>query len=185
MENAEWAELCQRQGSVTDGLVIRNRQRALRVDRRRLAQITRALLAEIFPGQRYEVGIYLVGVAEITRLNEQFVRHRGPTDVITFDYRTSGEESETAPVEGRAGSGTVVQAEIFICLEEAVTQARRWRSTWPRELVRYVTHGLLHLRGFDDLRAAARRRMKLEEGRLVRRMCRRFEVASDVKTLKR
>ena len=40
----------------------------------------------------------------------------------------------------------------FVCLDEAVRQARRFHTTWQSELVRYVVHGVLHLLGYDDQR---------------------------------
>ena len=99
----------------------------------------------------------------MTSLNESFLHHKGPTDVITFDY------SETGPAdEGIFG-------EIFICVDQAVSQARRFRTTWQSELVRYLVHGLLHLCGYDDLRATSRCEMKIAEDRLVRQLADRFD----------
>ena len=59
-------------------------------------------------------------------------------------------------------------------MDEAIAQARRFRSTWQSELVRYLIHGILHLRGFDDLRHSDRRKMKREESRLLRLLARQF-----------
>ena len=67
-----------------------------------------------------------------------------------------------------------LHGELFICVDEAIRQARRFRTTWQSELVRYVVHGVLHLLGHDDHHAADRRKMKREENRLVRLMARRF-----------
>ena len=77
----------------------------------------------------------------------------------------------------RAGVKRCLEGELFICLDDAVKQAREFRTTWQEELARYVIHGLLHLRGFDDLEPAARRVMKRHENRLVRRAGRKFPLA--------
>jgi len=69
-----------------------------------------------------------------------------------------------------------LHGEVFVCLDEAVTQARRFRVTWQSELVRYVVHGVLHLLGYDDLNPRARRRMKAAENRLMRRLARQFAI---------
>ena len=71
----------------------------------------------------------------------------------------------------------VLHGEIFICVDEAVVQARRFRASWQSELVRYVIHGVLHLRGFDDLHPAGRRKMKREEDRLLREIALRFALS--------
>jgi probable rRNA maturation factor len=57
-----------------------------------------------------------------------------------------------------------------------MTQARQFRTSWQSELVRYIIHGVLHLRGFDDIRPADRRKMKREENRLLRAAGRLFRL---------
>jgi rRNA maturation RNase YbeY len=104
-----------------------------------------------------------VDAPESTRLNEKFLQHRGSTDVITFDY-------------GDASEPDLLSGEIFVCLDEAVKQARRFRTSWQSELVRYVVHGILHLCGYDDRKPRARRTMKREEDRLVKQLTARFAV---------
>jgi probable rRNA maturation factor len=147
---------------VSGSLVLGNRQCTRAIDLRCMRKILTELLEE-WPGQPdYDLGIHLVSASEMARLNESFLRHQGPTDVITFDY---AERSEPR-----------LHGEILICMDVAVDQARRYRTSWTSELLRYAIHGLLHLQGFDDRRAAARRRMKGVENRLVRRWKRRAEL---------
>lgn len=109
----------------------------------------------------------------MTRLNETFVHHQGCTDVITFDY------TETPGDNRKRGSVTEngINAEIFVCLDEAVRQARRFQTTWQNELTRYIIHGLLHLQGYDDATAIKRRRMKREEDRWVTDIARHFALS--------
>ena len=126
-----------------------------------LRRVAQALLHDAQPDGTFDLGIYLVAAPEMTRLNETFLRHEGSTDVITFNYT----ESRDQPC---------LHGEIFICLDEAATQARRFRTTWQSELVRYVVHGVLHLLGYDDRDSRARRRMKAAEDALVRRLARQF-----------
>ncbi len=85
----------------------------------------------------YELGVHLIGAGEMARLNETFLGHEGSTDVITFNHR------EGAP----AGK---LYGEIFICVDDALVQARRFRVWWQAEVARYLVHGLLHLEGWDD-----------------------------------
>jgi probable rRNA maturation factor len=160
-----------------------NRQRARAVDARMLRRIVTTLLGELLQISRADLGICLVATPEMAKLNETFLRHKGPTDVITFDY--AGKEEQTSGLSQNSrtevGDGQdarpALHGEIFVCVEEAVIQARRFRTSWQSELVRYAVHGLLHLRGFDDRHPAARRKMKREENRLLRRLSRRFCLA--------
>jgi len=147
---------------VTRQLTVRNRVRHYRVDLRLLRRIIQRLLAEFTARMVMDLGIYLVGEPEMIRLNETFVRHRGSTDVITFDYSDPDEAL-------RSG-------EIFVCLDEARIQASRFGTTWQHELVRYIVHGLLHLNGYDDRRSRERDRMKQRENRLVRAISEEFHI---------
>src|SRR5439155_4782764 len=67
-----------------------------------------------------------------------------------------------------------LHGEIFICIDDAVKQARQFRTTWQSELVRYLTHGVLHAVGYDDLTPADRCVMKREENRLLGMLSRQF-----------
>jgi len=144
---------------VTHSLLVKNRQKTRPANTRELASLTRALLRAHLRRGSYDLTIYVVDAEEMTQLNERFLSHRGSTDVITFDYQ---EPSCSSDLHG----------EIFICMDEALIQARRFRTTWRTELIRYIVHGILHLCGFDDHQAAARRKLKHEENRLVRLLLR-------------
>lgn len=146
-------------------LTIRNRQRLRAVNGRLLRRMARAVLTEHLAVASVELGITLVGAAEMARVNWQFLQHEGSTDVITFDH-TEGQDSRRKATE----PGRQICGELYVCVDDAVAQARRFRTTWQAEVVRYVVHGILHLCGHDDHRAAARRVMKREENRLVRRL---------------
>ena len=128
---------------------------------RLLRRIVQALLRDTKVAERSDLGVYLVAAPEMTRLNETFLQHKGSTDVITFNY--------AEPLGQRCLHG-----EIFVCLDEALCQARRFHTTWQSELVRYVVHGVLHLLGHDDQSPAARRHMRVAEDALVRRLAREF-----------
>jgi rRNA maturation RNase YbeY len=141
---------------------MRNRQRTRSLNARRLRQIASVLLSDLLPIPNFDLGINLVDAGEIARLNEHFLRHHGPTDVLAFDY---GEPRRSDWLHG----------DIFLCVDEAVRQARRFRSTWQEELVRYLIHGVLHLRGYGDHHRSERHRMKQEEDRLLGALAGQFD----------
>jgi probable rRNA maturation factor len=161
-------------------ITIRNRQRVRRVNARLLQEITEAMLTKLPGVHSHELCLHLVAAPEMARLNEQFLGHKGATDVITFDHSDRPSRSTrhvsrcTFHVARTPRPAPHLHGEIFICLKAAVVQARQFRTTWQSELVRYVIHGLLHLIGYDDLRPPARVKMKREENRLLRQICGRF-----------
>jgi probable rRNA maturation factor len=149
-------------------LVIANRQRSQKINARSLRSLVAALFVEL-KIDRAELGIRLVGAREMARVNSRFLQHAGSTDVITFDHL--GLDPARPPAEWQ------LHGELFICVDDAVAQAREFRTTWQSEIVRYVIHGVLHLRGYDDLQPRLRRRMKREENRLLQLLARRFSLA--------
>jgi probable rRNA maturation factor len=149
-------------------ILIASRQRTKKINRRLLRQIADGLLAEL-KIETAELGIHLVGAKEMARVNRQFLQHEGSTDVITFDH------SEKREAEG--GKRKTLHGELFICVDDAIKQAKEFGTSWQAEIVRYVVHGVLHLLGHDDLKPELRRAMKREENRLVRRLARRFSLA--------
>ena len=163
-------------------VTVANRQRARKINLRLLKKIVAALLAEL-EIQTAEIGICLVAAPEMTRLNETFLKHKGSTDVIAFDYQdsvgqaSSLSHSKIRKVRDGQDVCPTLYGDIFVCVDEAVLQARKFGTNWQSEVVRYIVHGVLHLVGFDDSSAGARRRMKRAEGRLLGKLSRRFSLA--------
>jgi len=154
---------------------ITNRQRTKKINKRQLRQIVVALFEELEISEA-ELGIHLVGAKEMARVNWQFLRHEGSTDVITFDHANPEARSKE--------QGAKLHGELFICVDDVVLQAKNFKTSWQSELVRYVVHGILHLLGHDDLKPDLRRKMKREENRLVRLLAKRFALAQLARTVK-
>lgn len=145
-------------------LVFRNRQKPAALDLAFLRRIARHLLVEEWRLSEYQLGFHFVGREEMACVNETYLRHEGPTDVITFDHL-----EEPAPDQ--------LHGEVFICVAVALAQARQFKTAWQAELVRYLIHSLLHLRGHDDQDPADRRIMKREENRLLKLISERFALS--------
>jgi probable rRNA maturation factor len=115
--------------------VISNRQQAVVVSPRHLARAAeRTLVALGRTGARVEV--VLVDDGEIRRLNRAWRGVGRRTDVLAFSL-------ETPEIGGLVG-------EVLISAETAARQARRLGVPVAAELELLVTHGVLHLAGYDD-----------------------------------
>jgi probable rRNA maturation factor len=136
-------------------VTVSNRQRRLKINASLLVRIVERAL-EFLHDDRAGLGIVLVDDDGIAKLNAQYHNTQGPTDVLSFDY----------------GEG---QGELIISADHVIAQARRFRSTSSRELVLYVVHGMLHLRGHNDVALRDRRRMRAAERRLLSRLARDFK----------
>lgn len=148
---------------------LRNEQRDQRVDSRLLRRIAAWVLDHALALDSYSLGVALVNARKMAAANQQFLGHEGSTDVITFDYNEGYDF---------AGERLQLSGDLYISVPDAIRQAREFRTSWQEELVRYVIHGILHLRGFDDLTPAKRKLMKGEENRLVKLARREFNFAA-------
>jgi len=98
------------------------------------------------------VSLTIVGDTQIRKINKQFLEHRSTTDCISFDLS-----------DNRVGKGTKV-FDIIINGQMAKRQAKLRGLSAEAELALYVTHGLLHNLGFDDLRPGDAKKMhKIED----------------------
>ena len=94
------------------------------------SQIKKAL--EIMPElDNFRLSIVFVDDAEISVFNERYLKHTGPTDVLSF------------PISSKEG-------EIIISAETALREATERKIDVQGEILLYAFHGILHLLGYDD-----------------------------------
>lgn len=84
-----------------------------------------------------EISITFVNNDEIQTLNKTYRNIDKATDVLSFPF----DNSFNLPVE--------VLGDIVISTEKAVSQAEEYDNTLNREIGFLITHGLLHLLGYD------------------------------------
>jgi len=98
------------------------------------------------------VGIILADHDRVHELNREFLGHDYRTDVLSF-------------LIDRSDAG--LEGEVYVDLDTAELNARRYEEPYEREVARYVVHGLLHLAGHDDSTEAGREAMRHLEDRYL------------------
>lgn len=88
------------------------------------------------------VSIVLVDNEYIHKINKEYRNVDRETDVISFAFM----DDETNPESGITDLG-----EIYISLEKAHSQSEEYGHSFKRELCFLLTHGLLHLLGYDHM----------------------------------
>jgi probable rRNA maturation factor len=81
-----------------------------------------------------DVSVTFLGAVTMRRLNDEFLGHDQPTDVISF---------------GLAGPDGRLAGDVYLCRAVAARNARRHGVPLRQELVRLVIHGTLHVLGYD------------------------------------
>lgn len=124
------------------------------------------------------IGLILSDDAELAELNTTHMGHQGPTDVLSFPLLApeAFARGAAAPVEPRPPGSRLHLGDIVVSVERAVEQAAagrggqtgdiRWSSA--DELRLLVTHGTLHICGWDHAGPADESAMRAMEGRLLR-----------------
>ena len=84
----------------------------------------------------------------LLQINQQYLDHDTYTDIITFD------NSEIA--------NTII-GDIFISIDRIRENALKFNTTEADELHRVIIHGALHLLGYTDKSAPARKKMTFKE----------------------
>jgi probable rRNA maturation factor len=81
-----------------------------------------------------EISIALVEDDAIASLNQDYLQHEGPTDVISFALHEEGD-----PPLG----------DIYVGVDQAARQAAEFGATPAEEVLRLAIHGTLHVLGWD------------------------------------
>lgn len=85
--------------------------------------------------------VIIVDNAKIHEINKQYRGIDRPTDVISFAL----EEDENYEVKER------LLGDIYISIDKVYEQAKEYNHSVKRELFFLVTHGFLHLLGYDHM----------------------------------
>ena len=96
--------------------------------------------------------INFISSKAIQKINNEYLNHNYPTDIITFNY---------------SGSHLAFDAEIFISIDDAQLNAKKYKVSLSKELNRLIIHGILHLKGYDDIKSKDRTKMKKKENYLL------------------
>src|SRR6267378_3234236 len=116
-------------------------EQELVVDTDRLRDVARRAAAG--EGATGEISITLVDAGRIAELNAEYLGGEGPTDVLSF------------PVDGLVtsppgdGEPPVLIGDVVLCPEVAIAQAAAGPDGVVSELDLLITHGVLHLLGYD------------------------------------
>ena len=112
-----------------------------KIDTKFLQKAAQAALAVL--GVEKEISLVFVGDAKIKELNKKYRGKNKTTDVLSFEELN----------------------EIFICLPQAKRQVKLLKTSLKAELTRLLTHGIVHLKGYDHAKSAkdAERMFGVEE----------------------
>jgi len=88
--------------------------------------------------------VVLVDDARIAELNQAYLHHQGPTNVISFPMR-QGEHGEINPH---------LLGDVVISMDTCAREGRQAGLTPEERFYQLLVHGILHLFGYDHIHDA-------------------------------
>jgi probable rRNA maturation factor len=82
-----------------------------------------------------ELNYIFLSDEDLLKINLEYLDHNTYTDIITFDN-----SEDELKIEG----------DIFISVDRVRENAEKFSTTFDRELIRVMAHGVLHLLGLKD-----------------------------------
>ncbi len=129
-----------------------NHTPAPKIERAKLSVLIREIIRDE-KKRADSVNIVLVDDDYLLEVNRKFLNHNYKTDVISFDLNGDGE----------------IEGEIYVSVERALVQARRYKVAVKREVLRLIVHGVLHLTGWQDKTRSEKLRMRKRENVFIER----------------
>ena len=117
---------------------------AAAIDTAELEQLTEHVLRGESVAGPVEVSIWITNEDELHTLNRTYRNVDSSTDVLSF-----GEDEDSETVFVSAPDQPRYIGDLAISYPHAVRQAEEYNHSLQRELSYLVTHGLLHLLGYD------------------------------------
>jgi probable rRNA maturation factor len=144
-------------------LRIENRQRALKLDTPAIRRLVGLVLAD-HDCTGCDLTVVFARDPFVKELNASYRDVDRATDVLAFAMR----DGKPPDAEGDPEDLERVLGDVVISVDRAIVQARRYRKTPEREILKLVAHGVLHLLGHEHENTRERTRMRGLENRYLR-----------------
>ncbi|MEO0024638.1 MAG: hypothetical protein RL196_1079 [Actinomycetota bacterium] len=130
-----------------------NNESALEVDTDRVLTLARFALQFLRIHPKSELAIVFVDEPAMEKLHIEWMDEPGPTDVLSFPM------DELRPGIDGVPSEPGLLGDIVVCPQVAASQAVVAGHSTSNEICMLVTHGILHLLGFDHAEPDEEREM--------------------------
>ncbi|MDA9099521.1 rRNA maturation RNase YbeY [Aquiluna sp.] len=113
------------------------------VDTARVLKLASFVRAELKLHELVELGVTFIDEGPMADLHIKWMDEPGPTDVLSFPM------DELRPGSDMSNPSEGILGDIVVCPQVAIKQAIVANHETMNEILMLVTHGMLHLVGFD------------------------------------
>ena len=135
---------------------IKNLQKKLTIKPKKIRELILNILKGEKKGESGYINICFADDALIKKFNSRFLKNNSSTDVLAFNLNDDK-------------IGKILLADIMISADTAINNAARFKTEPEYELMLYVTHGVLHILGYDDRDRVKKKQMRKKELEYVHR----------------
>jgi probable rRNA maturation factor len=130
-----------------------------------LRKVVTTILAaeEVKPGAK--LSLVITNDDVVKDLNQKYRGKDKTTDVLSFTLVEEGADFVSPP------GAQVHLGEVVISCPQATRQAEEAGHSLEKELALLITHGVLHVLGYDHQRSAQRQRMRAREQAILGIIC--------------
>lgn len=115
------------------------------VEQLKLSKLAKFVLKNEDAPASSSASLNFVSVDTIHNLNLQYRGIDSPTDVLSFECDGVSDEFAENP------NNEFIFGDVFICIEIAAKNAKKYNSDLASELCLLTVHGMLHLSGYDHI----------------------------------
>lgn len=146
-------------GKRTNKVTVVNYVPHFKIRTKKLIDLTQIVLAKLGYRNTF-LTLVFVPDAVIKRLNQRYLKHAWVTDVLAFPFSNFEGAPKVAGTRSFLG-------EVIISPKRAQIYSKEFQVSAQDELIRYVCHGILHLKGYTDTSKHAQKAMRHAEDRLI------------------
>jgi probable rRNA maturation factor len=135
--------------------------------------VENVLTAESMP-PNVEISLLMTGQERIRQLNLEYRGLDRTTDVLSFSMAEVKGEEEPQPFIGPP-DGCLHLGEVIVSYPQAEIQAQEQRHSIGQEMAVLITHGVLHILGYDHVTSEEESAMFRRQSEIVARLGKELE----------
>ena len=134
----------------------------------RLQSLVQQVLVAQGVDSNAELGLVVTGQQKMQELNRGYLGKDAPTDVLAFSMLPAEDTPEAeSPLFVNPPDEMWHLGEVIVSYHQAVVQAEEHHHSLEREMAILITHGVLHLLGYEDSKPELRCIMAEREAEIL------------------
>jgi len=133
------------------GVVVKNANKKFNLNEKFIKKIAAEVLQILKKPKDTKLEVVFLSDSAIKPLNKRYRQSDRATDVLSFDLGFCGQ--------------------VLISSDAALKNSKIFDTSFGKEIVLYVVHGILHLFGYDDEIISQKKKMLKKENDILKKLC--------------